>query len=81
MFQIARDKFRCDGGETKSTPSLTDLDCTVRLDWSLGLSGTIWGNMRLSLAILEYMGLYGIYWEYLGLSGNIWEYLGLSKTI
>ena len=25
----------CDGGKTKSTPSLTDLDCTVRLDWSL----------------------------------------------
>ena len=25
----------CDGGETKSTPSLTDLDWTVRLDWSL----------------------------------------------
>ena len=25
----------CDGGKTKSTPSPTDLDCTVRLDWSL----------------------------------------------
>ena len=25
----------CDGGETKSTPSPTVLDCTVRLDWSL----------------------------------------------
>ena len=25
----------CDGGETKSTPCLTDLDCNVRLDWSL----------------------------------------------
>ena len=25
----------CDGGKTKSTPSPTDLDWTVRLDWSL----------------------------------------------
>ena len=25
----------CDGEETKSTPSPTGLDCTVRLDWSL----------------------------------------------
>ena len=25
----------CDGGKTKSTPSPTDLECTVRLDWSL----------------------------------------------
>ena len=25
----------CDGGETKSTPSPTDFDCTIRLDWSL----------------------------------------------
>ena len=25
----------CDRGKTKSTPSPTDLDCTVRLDWSL----------------------------------------------
>ena len=25
----------CDGGKTKSTPSPTDLDCTVRQDWSL----------------------------------------------
>ena len=25
----------CDGGKTKSTPSMTDLDCTVRLGWSL----------------------------------------------
>ena len=25
----------CDGGKTKSTPSPTDLDCTVILDWSL----------------------------------------------
>ena len=25
----------CDGGKTKSTPSPTELDCTVRLDWSL----------------------------------------------
>ena len=25
----------CDGGKTKSTPSPSDLDSTVRLDWSL----------------------------------------------
>ena len=25
----------CDGGKTKSTPCPTDLDWTVRLDWSL----------------------------------------------
>ena len=25
----------CDRGKKKSTPSPTDLDCTVRLDWSL----------------------------------------------
>ena len=28
----------CDGGKTKSTPSPTDLDWTVRLDWSLTIS-------------------------------------------
>ena len=28
----------CDGGKTKSTPSPTDLDCTVRLDFSLTIS-------------------------------------------
>ena len=33
----------CDGGETKSTPSPTDLDCTVRLDWSLTIKiKTFW---------------------------------------
>ena len=35
MFQVAGDMFCCDGGKTKSTPSPTDLDWTVRLDWSL----------------------------------------------
>ena len=35
MFQVAGDMFCCDGGKTKSTPSPTDLDCIVRLDWSL----------------------------------------------
>ena len=35
MFQVAGDMFCCDGGKTKSTPSPTDLDLTVRLDWSL----------------------------------------------
>ena len=29
----------CDGGKTKSTPSPTDLDWTVRLDWSLTIFG------------------------------------------
>ena len=28
----------CDGGKTKSTPSPTDLEWTVRLDWSLTIS-------------------------------------------
>ena len=27
------------GGKTKSTPSLTDLDWTFRLDWSLTIAG------------------------------------------
>ena len=35
MFWVAGDMFRCDGGKIKSTPSPTDLDCAVRLDWSL----------------------------------------------
>ena len=35
MFQVAGDMFHCDGGKTKSTPSLADLYWTVRLDWSL----------------------------------------------
>ena len=29
----------CDGGKTKSTPSPTELDFTVRLDWSLTIGG------------------------------------------
>ena len=28
----------CDWGKTKSTPSPTHLDCTVRLDWSLTIN-------------------------------------------
>ena len=34
----------CDGVKTKSTPSPTDLDCTVRLDWSLTKSN-LWGGL------------------------------------
>ena len=32
----------CDGGKTKSTPCPTDLDCTVRLDWSLTIENILW---------------------------------------
>ena len=31
----------CDRGKTKSTPSSTDLDCTVTLDWTLTITTVI----------------------------------------
>ena len=41
----------CDGGETKSTPSPTDLGYNVRLDWSLT-------KMLILRAVFKYNRLY-----------------------
>ena len=35
MVEFGEDSSSCDGGKIKSTPSPTDLDWTVILDWSL----------------------------------------------
>ena len=40
-----------DRGETKPTPSPTDLDCTVRLYWSLTIERILWGK-NLSINIV-----------------------------
>ena len=40
------------GGKTKSTPSPTDLDCTVRPDWSLTIMelGWIQNNLKVNIS-------------------------------
>ena len=40
----------CDGRKTKSTPSPTDLDWTVRLDWSL-TKKSFWAKIGEELSI------------------------------
>ena len=46
----------CDGGETKSTPSLTDLDWTVRLDWSLTTTTFLsWDSIEFYLVPLIFL--------------------------
>ena len=46
----------CDRGKTKSTPSLTDLDCTVRLDWSL-TKDTFSPKKSVQVALLNYISM------------------------
>ena len=51
----------CDGGKTKSTPSPTDFDCTVKLDWSSALFNPIMPfnmNKRITLFCLFHAFLY-----------------------
>ena len=45
-----------DGGRTKLTPSLTDLDCTVRLDWSL-TKDTFSPKKSVQVALLNYISM------------------------
>ena len=51
----------CDGEKTKSTSSLTDLDCTVRLDWSFRVVASPRGRRSIKRPQLTPSQLQGVW--------------------